>query len=72
MNRSRAMMDAAEDHCRARGLRVIDLTVLSLRPELPPFYAKFGYIETGKEEFRPSRPLRDGLRCHLIVMSKQL
>jgi GNAT superfamily N-acetyltransferase len=68
----RAMMDAAEEHCRARGSTVMDLTVLSLRPELAPFYAKCGYIETGREEFRPSRPLREGLECQLIVMSKQL
>jgi len=68
----RAMMGVAEDYCRARGSTVVDLTVLSLRPELPPFYEKCGYRETGREEFRPSRPLRNGLECHLIVMSKPL
>jgi GNAT superfamily N-acetyltransferase len=68
----RAMMDAAEDYCRAGGAKVMDLRILSLRPELAPFYAKSGYRETGSEEFRPPRELKAGLRCHSIVMSKPL
>jgi hypothetical protein len=50
----------------------MDITVLSLRTELPPFYRKLGYVETGAEEFRTSRPLKDGVQCHCIVMSKAL
>ena len=69
---ARAMVEAAELHCRHRGCTAMDLTVLSLRPELPPLYAKFGYVETGTEDFRPSRPLKDGVACHCIVMSKPL
>lgn len=69
---SRSMVEAAEVHCRHRGCTSMDLTVLSLRPELPLLYAKFGYLETGTEEFRPSRPLREGMACHCIVMSKPL
>ena len=68
----RAMVKAAEDHCRSSGCTAMDLTVLSLRPELPPFYRKLGYAETGIEDFRPSRPLREGIECHCIVMSKDL
>ena len=68
----RLMVRAAEDHCRDQGCRFMDITVLSLRPELPPFYRNLGYIESGTEEFRPSRPLRDGVECHCIVMSKTL
>jgi len=69
---SRTMVQAAEDYCRKQGCTAMDLTVLSLRTELPPLYRKFGYLETGTDEFRPSRPLKDGLECHLIVMSKDL
>ena len=68
----RLMVDAAEDHCRRQGCTFIDITVLSLRPELPPFYRKLGYVETGTEEFHPSRPLKNGVECHCIVMSKAL
>ena len=53
----RTMVQAAEEYCRSRGCDVLDLSVLSLRPELPPFYRKLGYMETGTEKFRPSRPL---------------
>jgi GNAT superfamily N-acetyltransferase len=67
----RRMVEAAEGHCRRRGCTAMDITVLSLRPELPPFYRKLGYIETGTEEFHPSRPLKDGVECHCIVMSKE-
>jgi ribosomal protein S18 acetylase RimI-like enzyme len=68
----RRMVDAAEDYCRERGCDFMDITVLNLRPELAPFYRKLGYIETGTEEFHPSRPLKDGVVCHCIVMSKAL
>jgi ribosomal protein S18 acetylase RimI-like enzyme len=67
----RRLVECAEDHCRRRGCTAMDITVLSLRPELPRFYRKLGYIETGTEAFRPSRPLKDGVECHCIVMSKE-
>jgi GNAT superfamily N-acetyltransferase len=60
----------AEDHCRRAGCREIELEVVNLRTELPPFYRRFGYVETGTRPFsdteRTSRP------CHFIVMSKSL
>ena len=68
----RVMVEAAEDHCRVQGCSAMDITVLSLRPELPPYYRKLGYVETGTEEFHPSRPLKAGVECHCIRMSKAL
>jgi ribosomal protein S18 acetylase RimI-like enzyme len=68
----RLMVEAAEEHCREQGCTAMDISVLSLRPELPPYYRKLGYVESGTEEFRPSRPLRPGVECHCIVMSKPL
>jgi sugar-phosphatase len=68
----RKMVEAAEEYCRQKGCIAMDLTVLSLRPELPPLYHKLGYVESGIEEFRPSRPLKNSAECHCIVMSKQL
>jgi ribosomal protein S18 acetylase RimI-like enzyme len=68
----RTMVEAAETYCRKQACAAMDLTVLSLRPELPAFYRKLGYAETGTEKFIPLRPLKDGVECHCIVMSKQL
>ncbi len=68
----RKMVEAAEEYCREKGCAAMDLTVLSLRPELLPIYRKLGYVESGVEEFRPSRPLKPGVECHCIVMSKEL
>jgi ribosomal protein S18 acetylase RimI-like enzyme len=68
----RRMIEAAEQHCRKHGCHAVDIVVLSLRPELPAFYHRLGYVETGTEEFRPSRPLQPGVECHCILMSKQL
>lgn len=68
----RAMVESVEDYCRQRGCKFMDISVLSLRTELPPFYRKLGYVETGTDEFHPSRPLKPGLECHLIIMSKPL
>ena len=68
----RKMAEAAEARCRGLGAKFIDIAVLSLRPELPPLYNKLGYVGTGTEEFRPSRPLKAGVECHAIIMSKAL
>ena len=68
----RLLVEAAEDHLRRQGCEAVDITVLSLRPELLLIYRRFGYVETGTEEFHPSQPLKPGVECHCIVMSKQL
>jgi predicted N-acetyltransferase YhbS len=69
---ARRVVEAAEDHLRRQGCEGIDITVLSLRPELPRIYRRYGYIESGTEEFHPTQPLKPGEKCHSIVMSKQL
>ena len=68
----RQMTNAAEEYCRNLGCTDIDIRVLSLRTELPPFYRKLGYVETGTEAFHPSRPLTTDKECYCIVMSKRL
>ena len=68
----RRMVQAAEEYCRAKGCTAMDLTVLSLRPELPPLYRKLGYAESGVEEFHPGRAFKGVDGCHCIVMSKAL
>ncbi len=67
-----ALIDAAENYFRLQGCVGVDICVLSLRPELLPLYRKLGYAETGTEEFHPERPLKPGLECHEILMSKTL
>jgi hypothetical protein len=51
-------------------LEAVDLRTVNLRAELPGFYRKLGYVETGKAPFvgdvEPSLP------CHFVKMSKQL
>ncbi len=72
MGLGRAMVEVVEDHCRNHGCKFLDIKVLSPRTKLPPFYRSLGYVETGVEEFRISRPLKDGIECHFILMSKTL
>jgi len=66
------MVEAAEDYFRRQNCTAVDMLILSLRPELPPFYRKLGYEKTGIREFCPSRPIKPGVECHCIVMSKSL
>lgn len=68
----RWLVGAAEDHLRRQRCEAVDLSVLSLRPELVPIYRRLGYSENGTERFNPSRPLKAGIECHCIVMSKQI
>lgn len=68
----RAMVEAAEIHCRRQGCTAMDISVLSLRPELVPFYNQFGYVETAREPFEAAHLVKDGLECLKLVMSKTL
>jgi len=63
---------AAEDGLRSHGCKAVDISVLSLRRELLPIYRRFGFVETGTEEFRFPRTFRNGAQCHCILMSKAL
>ena len=68
----RTMIQAAEQHCRTRGCKSMELTILSLRTELPPLYRKFGYNETGRKPFQTTRQIEGDQPCELILMSKPL
>lgn len=64
------LMAAAEDHACKLGCHVMDLRIVNLRQELPDFYRRLGYVETGTEPFPPDAMPK--LPCHLITMSKRL
>ena len=66
----RQLIDAAEARARERGCRVMDIHIVNLREELPPYYRRFGYAETGELPF--SDPDRASRPCFFIVMSKPL
>ncbi|HZR29146.1 MAG TPA: GNAT family N-acetyltransferase [Terriglobales bacterium] len=68
----RRMIEAAEDYLRQHGCKHVDIIVLSPRADLPPFYHKLGYLEIRREAARTSRPLKEGVECHGIIMSKAL
>jgi N-acetylglutamate synthase-like GNAT family acetyltransferase len=64
------LVAAAEAFCREAGCRAMDLSVVHLRTELPPFYRALGYTERATAPFpHPERATR---ACHMIVMSKDL
>src|SRR5215469_16945030 len=64
------LIAAAEDRARSAGCRYMDLQTVNLRTELPPFYRKFGYKETGTAPF-PCY-VNTKMPCHFILMSKAL
>jgi ribosomal protein S18 acetylase RimI-like enzyme len=66
----RQLIDAAEARARDRGCRVIDIHIVDLREELPPYYRRLGYVETGTLPF--SEPERASRPCSFVVMSKRL
>jgi ribosomal protein S18 acetylase RimI-like enzyme len=68
----RALMAASEEYLRSKGCVAVQIDVLNWRSELLPIYRRFGYIETGVEPFCPSQPLKPGIECHCVVMSKPL
>ena len=64
------LMNEAEQYCRERGSQVMDILIVNLREELPPFYIKRGYVETGTSPFPPESETK--IPCHFINMSKPL
>jgi len=64
------LMEAAEEHCRARGARFMDIYIVNLRTELPAFYERRGYVENGTTPFPADVPTKQP--CHFINMSKPL
>ena len=65
-----ALMVEAEKYCRERGSRGMDIVIVSLREDLPSFYQKRGYVESGTSPFPPDVPTK--IPCHFINMSKPL
>jgi GNAT superfamily N-acetyltransferase len=65
------LVRAAEDLCRADGCVFMDLTIVNLRKELPGFYARRGYVESGTLAF-PDDQHPPKMPCHLVRMSKSL
>ena len=66
----RQLIDAVEARARARGCQAMDIHIVDLREELPPYYRRLGYIESGTLPF--SEPERASRPCSFIVMSKAL
>jgi predicted N-acetyltransferase YhbS len=59
-----------EQRCRRAGCHALDINVVNLRTELPDYYAKLGYVESGTREFPEPSELTQP--AHLIIMSKAL
>lgn len=66
----RTMIEFLESRCRAARCTEIEIHVVNLRAELPPFYRRYGYVEVGTlpypDDGSSTRP------CHFIVMKKPL
>lgn len=67
---ARVLIDAVEEHCREAGCEWLDIEVVNLREELPPFYAKFGFKPNGTGVFTDTAKLKRD--AHLDLMTKPL
>jgi predicted N-acetyltransferase YhbS len=68
----RRLVAAAEEFARNMGSSCMQLTVVHLRTELPPFYEKLGYKVVGTEPIRKEMGTRVTQPCHFIRMAKEL
>ncbi len=66
----RKLIDAAEEWCRTAGCDQMQIEVVNLRIELPPFYERLGYVLTGTLPFPDMHKSR--MPCEFLVMSKAL
>jgi GNAT superfamily N-acetyltransferase len=66
----RSIIAAVEARFRAQGCRAIDIQVVNLRTELPPFYERLGYVASGTLPFPDDGGATQP--CHFIVMTKRV
>ena len=64
------LMSISEQYSAKAGCRFMDLRIINVRQELPAFYHRLGYVETGTEPLTPG--MKPKLPCHFITMSKPL
>jgi N-acetylglutamate synthase-like GNAT family acetyltransferase len=64
------LMTEAEERWRAQDAKYMDILTVNLREDLPSFYRKRGYIETGTSPFPVD--IETKLPCHFVHMSKRL
>jgi ribosomal protein S18 acetylase RimI-like enzyme len=64
------LMTAAEKYCAEAGCRFMDLRIINVREELPGYYRRRGYVETGTEPLPPG--IEPKIACHFVTMSKPL
>ncbi len=65
------LITESEDLCREAGCSVMELRILNLRTELPPYYEKLGYAVTGTEDHIPQDP--SALQpYHFVTMEKTI
>ena len=65
----RQMMAAAERHAASLGCGAIDIRIVNLRTELPPFYRALGFVDDGTEPFVDPLLTKP---AHFIRMTKAL
>lgn len=66
----RQIVADVEARLRQAGCHALDIYVVNLRTELPPYYRKLGFVESGTIPFMdPAEATRP---CHIIVMTKDL
>ncbi len=66
----RMLIDAVEDHCRKSGCAHLDIEVVNLREELPPFYKRLGFVPTTTAQFSDTGKLTR--EAHLLLMRKTI
>jgi GNAT superfamily N-acetyltransferase len=66
----RRLIHEVEESAQEAGCRFMDIQIVNLRREMPPFYRGLGYVETGTAPFPAEVVTKE--KCYFIVMSKPL
>lgn len=67
---ARRLIAAVEARCAAHGCTSVEIDVVDLRTELPPFYAALGYRPAGTAPFKDAHKLKRP--ATMVVMRKPL
>ena len=65
----KTMMTFAGRHAASSGCHALDIRVVNLRTELPPFYRKLGFVDHGTEPLDDPKLLKP---AHFVHMTKSV
>ncbi|MGE5595177.1 MAG: GNAT family N-acetyltransferase [Hyphomicrobiales bacterium] len=69
---ARSLLETVERYCLEQGCEYLDMEYVNLREELPAFYGRFGFEETGTQPWPEDQLHRISRPAHFVTMTRRI